>query len=107
MDSIYEQFAGHEAEPLPDRKVGAFANREDNTKPYVNSSHSERRESSAPAQEDKSYYAWWRLVSNRQPNNSFEQSVNIAFRADNPVIDGHNYDDMRAIYINLYKNMMG
>lgn len=104
--SLYDQFNEHEAEPIPERKVGAFANRQDNTQPYVGRTNAPKKEPE-PIQEDKSYYAWWRFISNRQPNNSFEQSVNIEFRANNGTVDGKNFDPMRSIYINLYKNMMG
>ena len=105
--SLYDQFSEHEAEPMPERKEKAFANRDDTTKPYVQNRNQQNRNQQKRTEskpiEDKSYYAWWRFVTHRQPVCGFEQSVNHSF---DEVVNGHNYDEMREKYINLYKGML-
>ena len=102
--SLYDQFSNHEAEPLPVREVGRFANRQDNTQPYVGRLNEPKKVVSNAQEKDLSYYAWNRRIRFAQPISSFEQSVNIAFKG---VITGENFDDMRDKYVKLYRKMMG
>lgn len=103
QESLYDQFSENEA-PVFNTET-PHANRPDNTQPYINN-NPKVREAMQPVQEDLSYYAWNRFYRFAPVPNSFEQSVNIEFRANNGAVDGKNFDDMRAKYIATYKRML-
>jgi len=105
--SLYDQFSNHEAEPLPEKEIGRFANRQDNTKPYIGRLNEPKKEVVIGQHDNLSYYAFNRMVRYAQPISSFEQSVNISFKADYDSVNGKNFNDMKAKYIDLYKRMMG
>jgi hypothetical protein len=110
-DSFYSQFGDSPAPEAPQpkvREVNWQANREDNSKPYVNSMPNHVKEAMTITQKDLSYYAFSRLAFGHPVADSFEQSVNQAYKDKIGELEkGFIFIVEREKYIKFYKLMMG
>jgi hypothetical protein len=104
--SLYDQFSGFESEPMqepPARKENAFANRSDNTKPYV--SGNQRRSVVVEIEiKDDSYYSWNRFFLSAPAVSNFESKIRGMFvRA---YWSPDNFEKMKQDFIFKYKEQL-
>ena len=107
QESFYDQFSSNEAPAMEQAPVKESRRQVDwmaakNFKAAENVAEKVRTASTS-TQKDLSYYAFNRYALSHPCIDSFEQSVNIQF---GEVVTGHNWDDLKARYIALYKQMM-
>ena len=105
-DSLYSQFESHEAPVIEQerRAENWQANREDNTKPYVNDQAFQAKVANAPtdnAPKTTCNYEWMLFICNRDTVNIVAREVNRSFTRNN--LTGSNFDSEKVRYFNLYK----
>ena len=103
-ESFYSQFSDtHEAPQQKEREAGWQANREDMSKPYVNTAP--KVNPVEVEQKDESSIAFWRMFTGQIPKGAFEQSVNIRFGGREAI--GELFREKKIEYVKLYKKLMG
>ena len=109
-NSFYDQFSNSEApaQPKLEREVNWQANRDDTTKPYVNSEQPRHvKEAMEITRKDKSYYAFQPFAMGHKPRCEFEASVANEFNNRFGALQkGFDFITERERYIKLYREMM-
>jgi len=102
--SMYD-FVGdnHEAPQQKEREVNWQANRDDMSKPYVNTAP--KVNPVEIEQKDESNMGYWRMFTNQMPKGAFEQSVNIRFGGREAI--GGLFREKKVEYVKLYKQLLG